>query len=166
MEEYSKECEFWLPPQFLTDDDILLGFKTNSKGEENDRKSYFGCDFKNEFSYMLGPPSDLSSPVESVVGSTETESSDEEDYITELTRQMAHSTLENHKVYIPSSSFFFSLFASLSLLCFYFSFNLFFVFLRCVGSGFVKFASVNVIWCSRVQTAGLKNCNPKLPFSE
>ncbi|XP_009627927.1 uncharacterized protein [Nicotiana tomentosiformis] len=104
MEEYSKECEFWLPPQFLTDDDILLGFKTNSKGEENDRKSYFGCDFKNEFSYMLGPPSDLSSPVESVVGSTETESSDEEDYITELTRQMAHSTLENHKVQGLSSS--------------------------------------------------------------
>ncbi|XP_009776229.1 uncharacterized protein LOC107809166 [Nicotiana tabacum] len=104
MEEYSKECEFWLPPQFLTDDDILLGFKTNSKGEENEMKSYFGCGFKNEFSFMLGPKSDLSSPVESVVGSTETESSDEEDYITELTRQMAHSTLENHKVQSLSSS--------------------------------------------------------------
>jgi hypothetical protein len=38
--------------------------------------------------------SDLSSPVESVVGSTETES-DEEDYLAGLTRQMAHSTLED-----------------------------------------------------------------------
>lgn len=106
MGEDSKECEFWLPPQFLTDDDILIGFKNNGKGDGNESRKYSGCDFQNEFSYgfnMFGPHSDLSSPVESVVGSTETES-DEEDYITELTRQMAHSTLENHKVHSLSSS--------------------------------------------------------------
>ncbi|KAL3357029.1 hypothetical protein AABB24_017615 [Solanum stoloniferum] len=106
MGEESKECEFWLPPEFLTGDDEFMGFKGNSKGEGNERKRYFGCDFQNEFSYgfnMFGPQSDLSSPVESVVGSTETES-DEEDYITELTRQMAQSTLENRKVYKLSSS--------------------------------------------------------------
>ncbi|TMW88730.1 hypothetical protein EJD97_018184 [Solanum chilense] len=106
MGEDSKECEFWLPPEFLTGDDVFMGFKGNSKGEGNERKRYFGCDFQNEFSYgfnMFGPHSDLSSPVESVVGSTETES-DEEDYITELTRQMAQSTLENRKVYKLSSS--------------------------------------------------------------
>ncbi|KAK4377640.1 hypothetical protein RND71_003936 [Anisodus tanguticus] len=100
----SKECEFWLPPQFLTDDDILCGFKNN-----NNSKLYFGCDFENEFSYgfnMFGPNSDLSSPVDSVVGSIETESEEEEeeDYLTELTRQMAYSTLENHKVKSLSSS--------------------------------------------------------------
>lgn len=102
MGEDSKECEFWLPPEFLTGDDVFMGFKGNSKGEGNERKMYFGCDFQNEFSYgfnMFGPHSDLSSPVESVVGSTETES-DEEDYITELTRQMAQSTLENRKVFL------------------------------------------------------------------
>ncbi|KAL3326748.1 hypothetical protein AABB24_037440 [Solanum stoloniferum] len=106
MGEESKECEFWLPPEFLTGDDVFMGFKGNSKGEGNERKWYFGCDFQNEFSYgfnMFGLQSDLSSPVESVVSSTETES-DEEDYITELTRQMAQSTLETRKVYKLSSS--------------------------------------------------------------
>lgn len=106
MGEDSKDCEFWLPPQFLTDDDIFMGFKSNSKGEGNERSRSFGCDFQKEFSYgfnMFGPHSDLSSPVESVVGSSETES-DEEDYITELTRQMAHSTLENYKGNRLSSS--------------------------------------------------------------
>lgn len=54
--------------------------------------------FPFEFPYGFGASSghscsDLSSPVESVVGSTETES-DEEDYIAGLTRQIAHSTLE------------------------------------------------------------------------
>ncbi|XP_059296431.1 uncharacterized protein LOC132049583 [Lycium ferocissimum] len=101
MGEDAKECEFWLPPQFLTDDDILFGFK------KNESKRYFGCDFQNEFSYgfnMFGPNSDLSSPVESVVSSTETESEEEDDYITELTRQMAHYTFENHKVKNLSSS--------------------------------------------------------------
>ncbi|CAN4118223.1 unnamed protein product [Withania somnifera] len=103
MEEDSKNCEFWLPPQFLSDDDIFMGFKNNSNG---DGTRSFRCDFQKEFSYgfnMFGPHSDLSSPVESVFGSSETES-DEEDYITELTRQMAHTTLENHKGNRLSSS--------------------------------------------------------------
>lgn len=76
--------EFWLPPQFLTDDDVLMDLETDFS------KSRFG------FS------SDLSSPVESVVGSTETES-DEEDYLTCLTRQMARSTLENDRTQIESA---------------------------------------------------------------
>eukprot|EP00258_Populus_trichocarpa_P031823 XP_024447842.1 uncharacterized protein LOC18110616 [Populus trichocarpa] len=42
----------------------------------------------------FGFSTDLGSPVESVVGSTEIES-DEEDYLARLTRQMAHSTLED-----------------------------------------------------------------------
>lgn len=85
MEKDFDDCEFWLPPQFLTDDDLLMDFKTNSVREEN---KLFGYGF-NPF----GSNSDLSSPVESVVGSTENES-DEDDYITGLTRKMARSTLE------------------------------------------------------------------------
>lgn len=41
-----------------------------------------------------GVNSDLSSPVESVMGSTETES-DEEDYLNELTRKLANSALDD-----------------------------------------------------------------------
>ncbi|XP_055809052.1 uncharacterized protein LOC129877560 [Solanum dulcamara] len=67
MEKKLDDGEFWLPSQFLTDD--------------------FGSGF-NPF----GTQSDLSSPVESVIGSVDTES-DEEDYITGLTQKMAHSAL-------------------------------------------------------------------------
>lgn len=75
--------EFWLPPQFLTDDDILMDFNTIKK---------------TDFGYGLfgpGPNSDLSSPVESVVGSTETES-DEEDYLAGLTKKLSRSTLQDN----------------------------------------------------------------------
>ncbi|XP_009596622.1 uncharacterized protein LOC107810532 [Nicotiana tabacum] len=92
MEKDFDDCEFWLPPQFLTDDDLLMDFKTHSCVGEG------GKDGINPFSYGFNPfgsHSDLSSPVESVVGSTETES-DEDDYITGLTRKMAHSTLEEN----------------------------------------------------------------------
>ncbi|KAJ8551064.1 hypothetical protein K7X08_000434 [Anisodus acutangulus] len=74
------DCEFWLPPQFLTDDDLLMNFK------------------KDGLNNPFGPYSDLSSPVESVVGSTETESDEDNDnYITGLTLKMAQSTLHEEK---------------------------------------------------------------------
>lgn len=94
----SKGAEFWLPPEFLTDDDLVMDKNGTSKIEDNG----FGTDnevtralFPFEFPYgfgSFGTSSDLSSPVESVVGSSETES-DEEDYLAGLTRQMARSTL-------------------------------------------------------------------------
>lgn len=97
MEKDLDDCEFWLPPQFLTDDDLLMDFKNLSVGEGkiNAKNKLFGGDFQSEFAYGFNPfgsHSDLSSPVESVVGSTETES-DEDDFIT---RKMAHSTLQEH----------------------------------------------------------------------
>ncbi|KAE8663029.1 hypothetical protein F3Y22_tig00113123pilonHSYRG00106 [Hibiscus syriacus] len=57
---------------------------------------------------MYELPSDLSSPVESVGGSTETDS-DEEDYLVRLTRQMARYTLEddfsnNHTAFASKNS--------------------------------------------------------------
>lgn len=103
MAKDSDDCEFWLPPQFLNDDDDLF---TEMKGRRNDGRNGlgFGGDYQRGYSsgfYGFGPNSDLSSPVD---GSTETES-DEEDYITELTRKLSRSTLldsglayENRKV--------------------------------------------------------------------
>lgn len=90
MEKDLDDCEFWLPSQFLTDDDLLMDFKMTSPG--SDGSKLFGGEFGYGFS-QFGSNSDLSSPVESVVGSTENES-DEDDYITGLTRKMVHSTLQ------------------------------------------------------------------------
>ncbi|XP_022746316.1 uncharacterized protein LOC111296331 isoform X2 [Durio zibethinus] len=103
MAEVLDDGEFWLPPQFLTDDDLFMD-KSKAKINPKSLKDGFGLEldgskslFPNEFPSGLesfGFTSDLSSPVESVVGSPETES-DEEDYLAGLTRQMAHSTLED-----------------------------------------------------------------------
>ncbi|XP_021289286.1 uncharacterized protein LOC110420335 [Herrania umbratica] len=103
MADVLDDGEFWLPPEFLTDDDLFLD---KSKAENNHKnpkdgfgleldgsKSWFPYEFRHGFG-SFGFSSDLSSPIESVVGSTETES-DEEDYLAGLTRQMAHSTLED-----------------------------------------------------------------------
>lgn len=102
MAQTLDDCEFWLPPQFqfLTDDDMLMEKRSGVKGfkdvfgTENDTSKGF---LRRDISYGFGPfgfASDLSSPNESVVGSTETES-DEEDFIAGLTRKMAQSTFED-----------------------------------------------------------------------
>ncbi|KAM6550800.1 hypothetical protein CsatB_000608 [Cannabis sativa] len=102
MAESFDGAEFWLPPEFLTDDDVLIGMNSKTKndkdgltfGAEADAytKSLFPYEFPCGFG-SLGVPSDLSSPVDSVLGSSETES-DEEEYLAGLTLQMARSTLE------------------------------------------------------------------------
>ncbi|GMH26462.1 hypothetical protein Nepgr_028305 [Nepenthes gracilis] len=91
------DAEFWLPSQILTDDDILMDFAGN--GDPQQKDGFNGYDeFASTVSGLgfLGPFSDQSSPVESVTGSTEA-GSDEEDYIG-LTRQMARSTLEQDSI--------------------------------------------------------------------
>lgn len=78
--------EFWLPPAFLSDDALLLEKKLVSDDAycKTDPVPYgFGS---------FGPCSHLGSPVESVMGSTETES-EEEDFMAGLTLRMAQSTL-------------------------------------------------------------------------
>ncbi|GMJ12136.1 hypothetical protein like AT3G54000 [Hibiscus trionum] len=80
MAEVLDDGEFWLPPRFLADDDLFM------------EKSKINNSPDSLFPYEL--PSNLSSPVESVVGSTETDS-DEADYLVGLTRQMARYTLED-----------------------------------------------------------------------
>ncbi|KAI3474403.1 hypothetical protein Pfo_029264 [Paulownia fortunei] len=88
MAQELDDGEFWLPSEFLTDDDLLMDFKTDHfKTKRSD-------DFSHGFGNSFGFNSDLSSPVESVMGSTETES-DEDDFVTGLTRKIAHSTLQD-----------------------------------------------------------------------
>ncbi|GMI71380.1 hypothetical protein like AT3G54000 [Hibiscus trionum] len=103
MAEVLDDGEFWLPPQFLTDDDFFVdGVKaTNNTKNLKDGESLLPYEFPGGFG-SFGFSSDLSSPVESVLGSAETES-DEEDYLAGLTRQMAHSTLEDDSRRIDAS---------------------------------------------------------------
>ncbi|KAI9115835.1 hypothetical protein K1719_012765 [Acacia pycnantha] len=99
MAENLDDGEFWLPPQFL-DDDVFIedrnsGLKLQSNGLL-DTVSPKDLSFPLEFPYgfdSCGSASDLSSPVESVVGSSETES-DEEEPMPDLTHRMARTTLE------------------------------------------------------------------------
>ncbi|PPD76006.1 hypothetical protein GOBAR_DD27071 [Gossypium barbadense] len=102
MAEVLDDGEFSLPSQFLTDDGFFAdGVKTTNN--TNNLKDGFGLELDGSKSLFpfeipggfgsLGLSPDLGSPVESVLGSTETES--DEDYLAGLTRQMAHSTLED-----------------------------------------------------------------------
>ena len=85
MAENLDDGEFWLPPQFLTDDDTLVN------DDDNNSNNNLVAFFKKNDDVSRAMFSYLSSPVES----SETESSDEEEqYMAELTRRVAHSTLE------------------------------------------------------------------------
>ncbi|XP_073272089.1 uncharacterized protein [Primulina huaijiensis] len=81
MAQRVDEGKFWLQLEFLTDDEVLMGFK--GKGLNDFRHGY-----ANSFSFS----SELSSPAESVLGSAETES-EEDDYVTALTQKLAYATL-------------------------------------------------------------------------
>ncbi|KAL3623106.1 hypothetical protein CASFOL_031922 [Castilleja foliolosa] len=72
MAQEMDDLEFLLPSELLTDDDLLTDF---------------GCGFGNL-------SSDPSSPVESITGSTVT-GSDEDEFVSELTRKLTHSTLSD-----------------------------------------------------------------------
>lgn len=84
MENEIDDGLFWLPNEFLNDVYDEVEMKGQSK---------FGV-----FGFGFG--SELSSPVESVVGSTENES-DEEDYLNEMTRKLAQSTLDDDDLWKP-----------------------------------------------------------------
>lgn len=108
MAENLDDGEFWLPPQFLSDDDVPFSPKNKPSILNNGEDTLF---FPSEFPYGFAS-SDLSSPEDSLVGSSETESSDEEQFVAELTRRMTRSSLqidskssENNSVY---TSFIFS----------------------------------------------------------
>ncbi|XP_073017557.1 uncharacterized protein [Primulina eburnea] len=76
------EGNFWLPSEFLTDDELLMGFKTDRRLN----------DFRDGYVHSFGFSSELSSPSESVFGSAET-ASDDDDYLTGLAHKLAYATL-------------------------------------------------------------------------
>lgn len=78
MAESLDDAEFWLPPQFLADD-------------ENDSKVLAFVSDRSSSQFPLKFTSDLNFPV---VSSSETES-DEEDFMAGLTLQIARSTLDD-----------------------------------------------------------------------
>lgn len=103
------EAEFWLPSEFLTGDDLFKDKDDVPKNEAVGMIAFGGnLAFSTEFSYdfdSLASNSTRSSPI--LVGSTETESSEEEDFLVGLTRQLgvAPSSLnETHKLVVPSFS--------------------------------------------------------------
>ncbi|EXC07560.1 hypothetical protein L484_005867 [Morus notabilis] len=103
------DAEFWLPPQILAEDDVVFVDKENFqfKNGATATSTALGASnmaFPTEFPYefdSFGSNSALSSPVESVVSSTETDSSDEEDFFAGLTRRFAQSTLRDSQKLKP-----------------------------------------------------------------
>ncbi|KAI9078346.1 hypothetical protein K1719_039722 [Acacia pycnantha] len=108
MAKAVNDADLWLPSQFLTDADIL-GDKENYKNGVNaglDASFGFPSEFPYEF-YSFGVSSSaLSSPVESVAGSTETDSTGsdvDEDFFAALTRRLNQSSLyETPKLTVPT----------------------------------------------------------------
>ena len=90
MAKSPEDPSFWLPSDFLTNvDDVHI------------MNRIFPTEFPYEFDSSSGPNSALSSPVE---GSTETESSsDEDDFLAGLTRRLAQSSLsQTQKRSVPN----------------------------------------------------------------
>ncbi|XP_007009141.2 PREDICTED: uncharacterized protein LOC18585980 [Theobroma cacao] len=107
MAEQLDDAEFWLPAKFLTDDDIVMEKENlkNKNGGNNTELLIPSHGFPTEFPYefdSFDSSSALSSPVESVVGSTETESGDEDEFLAGLTRRLAHSTSQKFTVPVLS----------------------------------------------------------------
>ncbi|KAG4922010.1 hypothetical protein AAZX31_18G173100 [Glycine max] len=84
MAENLDDGEFWLPPQFLADDDVLpTPFEAKFPSLPDDTVL-----FPSEWPY--------GSPVDSTVGgSSETESDEEEQLVAELTRRLTRSSLQS-----------------------------------------------------------------------
>ncbi|XP_022934046.1 uncharacterized protein LOC111441333 [Cucurbita moschata] len=100
MADSLDDGEFWLPPQFLADDDNMPSPNTCA----TNKNSALNClastpfppprpSFPFEFG-TFGGFSDFSSPGESLKGSSETES-DEEDCLAGFTLRMAQSTIDD-----------------------------------------------------------------------
>ncbi|GAB4827529.1 hypothetical protein Ancab_034413 [Ancistrocladus abbreviatus] len=103
MADTMEDPAFWLPSHFLTDDDFL---EEKEKLGARDSVNPGGSVFRKDSLYlsMFGGSSELDSPVESVVSSTETEA-DQDEFLAELTRQLALSTLHESGKLSLSQSF-------------------------------------------------------------
>lgn len=90
MADNLDDGEFWLPPQFLADDDApVTPFQGKRQPLQHD-----ALVFPSEFPYGF-PSSELASPVDSTAGgSSETESDEEEQLVAELSLRLARSSLQ------------------------------------------------------------------------
>lgn len=90
MADNLDDGEFWLPPQFLADDDApVTPLKEKRQPLQNDALL-----FPSEFPYGFAS-SELASPVDSTAGgSSETESDEEEQLVAELSLRVARSSLQ------------------------------------------------------------------------
>ncbi|KAI3694529.1 hypothetical protein L1987_77496 [Smallanthus sonchifolius] len=87
---------FWLPPVFLNDDDFTNGKPnsgTTTVGFTKSSSGFYGVG-------LYGPNSELSSPVESVIGSE----SDEEDYLNVLTQKFSNTSLKGDFLKLDANS--------------------------------------------------------------
>lgn len=85
-----QNSELLLPSQFLYDEEDILPPILEPSHLHKESGSY-----KHWEDHPHGTESAFSSPVDSEFGSAETESDKEDDYIGELTRQMAHYMLQD-----------------------------------------------------------------------
>ena len=100
MADSLDDGEFWLPPQFLADDDNMPSPNTCATNKNSDLNCLGSTPFlprRPSFPFEFGTFggfSDFSSPGESLKGSSETES-DEEDCLAGITLRMAQSTIDD-----------------------------------------------------------------------
>ncbi|CAN0926458.1 hypothetical protein LINGRAHAP2_LOCUS35350 [Linum grandiflorum] len=120
MAQSVEDAEFWLPPEFLSDADLFFEKKQQSKQQQQQRvkgaEDLLGLEtdftanslFSHEFPFgfgSFGVSSDLSSPVDSAVSSTETESDEEEDRLAGLTSRLTRTTLDDELFSRSESAF-------------------------------------------------------------
>lgn len=89
MAEDLDDGEFWLPPKFLSEDTLLMELNNITNKKESTDSNISGGGF--HFSCGLGlsrPNSDLSSPGDSLICSTETTETDEDDFLYGLTQKL------------------------------------------------------------------------------
>lgn len=97
------EAQFLLPSEFFNGAHFLMDKHNYTRNGTVEFGFPGNLSFPNEFPYEFD--SFRTSPVESVVGSTETESSDEQDFLVGLTRRLAQSLLiESSKLGVPCFS--------------------------------------------------------------
>ncbi|XP_037494617.1 uncharacterized protein LOC119370472 isoform X1 [Jatropha curcas] len=99
-----QDIESWLPTEFLTEEELLMDKENFLKNAEFNPSFSFPSEFPYEFD-SFGSSSSLSSPDESVIGSTETESSNEDDFLAGLTRRLTQQiTVKSQKKTVMAGS--------------------------------------------------------------
>ncbi|KAJ9160232.1 hypothetical protein P3X46_025653 [Hevea brasiliensis] len=106
MAVFLQDVESWLPTEFLSEKELLMDKENfNNNGLSSEFKP--GFSFPTEFPYefeSFGSSASLSSPDESVVGSIETESIDEDDFLAGLTRRLTQQLTVKPETWVITGS--------------------------------------------------------------